>query len=551
MLMSTCCNGNNRKLLSRTLLSKNVLLKSTASTTSRKVNQFYPIIITTNTTTSTTTLSFTSSSLRSFSTIHNFQRNSSFEEDDYSTNPMNNSDSGAKTEEEKSIEEILRTKTSLTPSEIVNQLDRYIVGQGDAKRAVAIALRNRWRRQQLDGSIRDEIIPKNILMIGPTGVGKTEIARRLSKLAHAPFIKTEATKYTEVGFHGRDVDTIIRDLVDVGIQHTKDRLRSAYKTKAHELAEQKIIETLTGKKKPTPEDAAFRDWREQLRNGILDDKEIEVELPIEKPNAGMMRGGAAMGRGVQGTPIDIQDLLSPLFGASGGKTRKRRMKIKDCLPKLEESEVEKLLQTDIVIKEAIRSVEEDGIVFIDEIDKICSSFKDGHDASSEGVQRDLLPIIEGTTISTKYGNVKTDHILFIACGAFHSVKPSDMLAELQGRLPIRVELKGLTEKDLYRVLTEPETNILRQNIELLKTEGVDIEFSEDGVKEIARVAAEVNTTVENIGARRLITIVEKILEDISFNAPTLKGQKIVITEKEVQQHIGVLLKRADLKKFIL
>lgn len=382
-------------------------------------------------------------------------------------------------------------------------------------------------------------------------VGKTEIARRLSKLAHAPFIKTEATKYTEVGFHGRDVDTIIRDLVDVGIQHTKDRLRSAYKTKAHELAEQKIIETLTGKKKPTPEDAAFRDWREQLRNGILDDKEIEVELPIEKPNAGMMRGGAAMGRGVQGTPIDIQDLLSPLFGASGGKTRKRRMKIKDCLPKLEESEVEKLLQTDIVIKEAIRSVEEDGIVFIDEIDKICSSFKDGHDASSEGVQRDLLPIIEGTTISTKYGNVKTDHILFIACGAFHSVKPSDMLAELQGRLPIRVELKGLTEKDLYRVLTEPETNILRQNIELLKTEGVDIEFSEDGVKEIARVAAEVNTTVENIGARRLITIVEKILEDISFNAPTLKGQKIVITEKEVQQHIGVLLKRADLKKFIL
>ena len=369
-------------------------------------------------------------------------------------------------------------------------------------------------------------------------------------MANAPFIKTEATKYTEVGFHGRDVDTIIRDLLDVGIQHTKDRLRGAYKTKATELAENKIIETLTGKKKQNftaPDDSNFAEWRDKLRSGVLDDKEIEIELPVERQRP----AGAGMAAGRVQSPIDIQEILTPLFGGGGTKTKKRRMKIKDCLPKLEESEVDKLLQTDIVIKEAIRSVEEDGIVFIDEIDKICSSFKDGHDASSEGVQRDLLPIIEGTTISTKYGNVKTDHILFIACGAFHSVKPSDMLAELQGRLPIRVELKGLTEKDLYRVLTEPETNILKQNVELLKTEGLDLEFTEDGVKEIAKLASEVNTTIENIGARRLITIVEKILEDISFNAPNLKGQKVIISEKEVQQHVGALLKKADLKKFIL
>ncbi|EFC40612.1 ATP-dependent protease [Naegleria gruberi] len=479
-----------------------------------------------------------SSQQRLFSTLNNQIRNSQFEDEETSE---------TKTEEEKSIEEILRTKTSLTPSEIVSQLDRNIVGQADAKRAVAVALRNRWRRQQLDSSIKDEIIPKNILMVGPTGVGKTEIARRLSKLANAPFIKTEATKYTEVGFHGSDVDSIIRDLVEVGIQHTKDRLRAAYKTKAREFAENKIIETLTGKKKNSDE-SLFNEWRKQLRSGVLDDKEIEVELPVEKPR-GLPGAGNMQGR--MPPQVDIQDLLSPLFGGSGSKTKKRRMKIKECLPKLEESEVDKLLQTDVVIKEAIRSVEEDGIVFIDEIDKICSSYKDRHDASSEGVQRDLLPIIEGTTVSTKYGNVKTDHILFIACGAFHSVKPSDMLAELQGRLPIRVELKGLTEKDFNRVLTEPETNILRQNIELLKTEGVDLEFTPSGVNEIAKVAFEVNTTIENIGARRLITIVEKILEEISFNAPSMSGQKVVITDKEVQQHVGALLKKSDLKKFIL
>lgn len=336
-------------------------------------------------------------------------------------------------------------------------------------------------------------------------------------------------------------------MVEVGIQHTKDRLRAAYKTKAREFAENKIIETLTGKKKNSDE-SLFNEWRKQLRSGVLDDKEIEVELPVEKPR-GLPGAGNMQGR--MPPQVDIQDLLSPLFGGSGSKTKKRRMKIKECLPKLEESEVDKLLQTDVVIKEAIRSVEEDGIVFIDEIDKICSSYKDRHDASSEGVQRDLLPIIEGTTVSTKYGNVKTDHILFIACGAFHSVKPSDMLAELQGRLPIRVELKGLTEKDFNRVLTEPETNILRQNIELLKTEGVDLEFTPSGVNEIAKVAFEVNTTIENIGARRLITIVEKILEEISFNAPSMSGQKVVITDKEVQQHVGALLKKSDLKKFIL
>ncbi|KAL9653518.1 hypothetical protein ABK040_002151 [Willaertia magna] len=488
---------------------------------------------------------FKKSSSRCFSTNLSFQREE-FDEENSSFEPA----SSEKTAEEKSIEEILRVRTSLTPDEVVQQLNRYIVGQNDAKRAVAVALRNRWRRQQLDPSIRDEIIPKNILMVGPTGVGKTEIARRLSKLANSPFIKTEATKYTEVGFHGRDVDTIIRDLIEIGIQHTKERLRSAYKTKARTLAEDQVIFTLTGKKNTGvdgQDDSFYAGWREQLRKGYLDEKSIDITLP-EKPvrSQGLGRGGGG-GFGA----FDIQELMGMLGQQGGGKPVKRSYKIKDCLPKLEEQEIDKLLQTDVVIKEAIRSVEEDGIVFIDEIDKICSSYKDGHDASAEGVQRDLLPIIEGTTVSTKYGNVKTDHILFVCSGAFHSVKPSDMLAELQGRLPIRVELKGLTEQDLFKILTEPETNILKQNIELLKTEGVELEFTEGGVKEIAKVAAEVNTTVENIGARRLITITEKILEEISFNAPTMKGQKIVITEKEVQQHLNVLLKKADLKKFIL
>lgn len=536
------------------------MLGTAASRLSRlnqRVNQQFLVAVASSSSPSSskTNVLYKSNQHRCFSSLNSIQRSNQFDDDEFNSNinDSTNSDS-TKTEEEKSIEEILKETTSLTPSEIVNQLDRNIVGQADAKRAVAVALRNRWRRQQLDSSIRDEIIPKNILMVGPTGVGKTEIARRLSKLANAPFIKTEATKYTEVGFHGSDVDSIIRDLVEIGIQHTRERLRVAYKNKARDLAENKIIETLTGKKKSTDE-SLFSEWRKQLRSGVLDDKEIEVELPVDKPMARGAAGAAGLGgMGVGGkapSQIDIQDLLLPLFGGGNAKTKKRRMKIKDCLPKLEESEVDKLLQTDVVIKEAIRSVEEDGIVFIDEIDKICSSYKDRHDASSEGVQRDLLPIIEGTTVSTKYGNVKTDHILFIACGAFHSVKPSDMLAELQGRLPIRVELKGLTEKDLYRVLTEPETNILKQNIALLETEGVELEFTAEGINEIAKVAAEVNTTIENIGARRLITIVEKILEDISFNAPNMKGQKMVITEKEVQQHVGVLLKRADLKKFIL
>lgn len=475
-------------------------------------------------------------------------------------------------EEEKTIEEVLQNRTALTPAQIVSELNRYIIGQQDAKRAVAIALRNRWRRQQLSEEMRDEVTPKNILMIGPTGIGKTEIARRLSKLADAPFVKVEATKFTEVGFHGRDVDSIIKDLMDIGVQHTRDRLRRLYSKYARERAEDRIIESKLGtnirsssskssSKQKDVRDATHalaRELRQQLQDGDLDEEEVEIDLPVERGTRGQggaagAQGGGALGGGSGGgqfTMGDLQDFLSPFFSGSQ-RTKRKRLKIKDALPKLEEMEIEKLLSSETVTKETLRSVEQDGIVFVDEIDKVCSKYNEGHDASSEGVQRDLLPLIEGTTISTKYGNVKTDHILFVCCGAFHNVKPSDMISELQGRLPIRVELKSLTRQDLLKILTEPENSIIKQHCELLKTEGIDLEFTDDGIHEIARVADEINNTVENIGARRLITVVEKILEDISYHAPEMSGEKISIDEDHVQKHVGDLLKKSDLKKFIL
>jgi ATP-dependent HslUV protease ATP-binding subunit HslU len=430
--------------------------------------------------------------------------------------------------------------SALTPSQVVDELNRFIVGQTEAKKAVAIALRNRWRRHRLSDELKEEVLPKNILMIGPTGVGKTEIARRLAKLCQAPFIKVEATKFTEVGFHGRDVDQIIRDLMDIGITHTKTKLKEKYKDEAAKRVEEIILDHLVGKADP----AGRETYRGLLRNKELEEREIEVELPEKQAKP-------AIGGHINENIMQFQEMIQSMMSRSS-RVSLRKVKIKNARSTLEDAELDKMLNNDQVVKEAIRAVEEDGIVFIDEIDKICTGAKDyGHDASAEGVQRDLLPLIEGTVINTKYGNIKTDHILFIASGAFHSVKPADMLAELQGRLPIRVELKGLTEEDLVRILKEPEHNILKQNIELLKTEDVDLYFSEESIKELASVGAEINSTIENIGARRLLTVVEKVLEDISFNAPNLKGQRVEITKQLIREKVGDLLKKADLSKFVL
>ncbi len=435
--------------------------------------------------------------------------------------------------------------TSFTPREIVSELDRFIVGQHAAKRSVAIALRNRWRRQQIKGALKDEVLPKNILMIGPTGVGKTEIARRLAKLAQAPFIKVEATKFTEVGYVGRDVEQIIRDLLEVSISNNKDSLKKEIKAKAELNAEIRVIEALVGSSATNQTKEKFK---KMLRSGDLDNQEVEIELPSKSgmPLKSMEIPG--MPGGMMGM-INLGDIFGKGFGQ---KKEKRKLSVKQSYEHLLDEESEKLIDNDNLIKRAITNVEQDGIVFIDEIDKICGkNSKTSGEVSREGVQRDLLPLIEGSTVSTKYGTVKTDHILFIASGAFHVAKPSDLLPELQGRLPNRVELSPLSKDDFIRILKEPENNLIKQYVELISTEGVQLTFSDDAISEIANIASKVNEDIENIGARRLHTILEKVLEEISFSSSEKKIKKIEINEKYVKKQIGDIYKNNDLSKFIL
>jgi ATP-dependent HslUV protease ATP-binding subunit HslU len=436
--------------------------------------------------------------------------------------------------------------SSFTPREIVSELDRFIVGQKDAKRAVAVALRNRWRRQQLNEALREEVLPKNILMIGPTGVGKTEIARRLAKLAQAPFIKVEATKFTEVGYVGRDVEQIVRDLLETAILMTRERMRKQVAAKAELQAEERVLDALVGENASKETREKFR---KMLRDGEINDREIAVEVPD-------LQMGGMPTFDIPGVPggsvgmININDIMSKAFG--GKRTRSKRMTVAESYAVLLNSESDKLLDEDAVVREAITTVENNGIVFLDEIDKIASrSERVGADVSREGVQRDLLPLIEGTTVSTKYGAVKTDHVLFIASGAFHLAKPSDLLPELQGRLPIRVELKALTRDDFVRILTEPEASLIVQYTALMEVEGVKISFTDAAIAAIADLAAEINHGVENIGARRLHTVMEKLLEEISFTASEHSGETIVIDAKDVTERVGVLAKNADLSKFIL
>jgi ATP-dependent HslUV protease ATP-binding subunit HslU len=433
--------------------------------------------------------------------------------------------------------------TSFSPREIVSELDRFIVGQKDAKRAVAIALRNRWRRQQLPEDLKEEVLPKNILMIGPTGCGKTEISRRLARLAGAPFLKVEATKFTEVGYVGRDVDSIVRDLVEVGIGLVRETKRREVKAQAEKNAEERVLDALVG----AGSSPATRDsFRKRLRNNELNDKEIEIQVADSGPQLPTFDiPGGQVGM------LNLNDMLGKAFGQ---RTKPRRTTVAQAYDILIAQESDKLLDQDQIVQEAVRSVENDGIVFLDEIDKICARSESGRvgaDVSREGVQRDLLPLIEGTTVSTKYGPVKTDHVLFIASGAFHMAKPSDLLPELQGRLPIRVELKPLSVEDLRRILTEPEASLIKQYVALLATEGVSLAFTDDAINALADIAAQVNSTVENIGARRLQTVMERVLDEISFEAADKGGEMVRIDAAYVRGRIGDLAKNADLSKFIL
>ena len=438
-----------------------------------------------------------------------------------------------------------KENTSYTPKEIVSQLDRYIIGQNDAKKAVAIALRNRWRRQRVPENLREEILPKNILMIGPTGVGKTEISRRLAKLAQAPFLKVEATKFTEVGYVGKDVDQIIRDLMQIAMGMAQEKLRKKVKSQTEFNAEERVLDSLVGKNASLETRSKFR---AQLRSGKLDKKIIELDL--------LDTGSGAMPTfdvpGMPGSQVGMINLNEILGKGVGQRTKKRKVVIEKAYKPLMEEESDKLIDQEKIVSSAKEDTEQNGIVFLDEMDKICArSERVGGDISREGVQRDLLPIIEGTTVSTKYGPIKSDHILFIASGAFHLSKPSDLLPELQGRLPIRVELQALTKNDFIKILNEPENSLIKQYKALLKTEKIKLEFTKDSIEEIAKLATEINSNIENIGARRLHTVLEKLIENISFTAPERKGEKIMISSKQVKEEVGKLAKDKDLSRYIL
>ena len=435
--------------------------------------------------------------------------------------------------------------SALSPREIVSELDRFVIGQREAKKAVAVALRNRWRRQALTDEMKEEVLPKNILMIGPTGVGKTEISRRLSKLAQAPFIKVEATRFTEVGYVGRDVEQIIRDLIEIAIAMEREKKRKEVNAKAQQAAEEKVLDALVGNKASI---ATRESFRKRLRDGDLDNNEIEIE--VNENTAGMQSFEIPGMPGANVGMVNIGDILGKSVGGKKGK--KKKMKVKESHEILVAQESDKMIEEDKIIKEAKKYTEENGIVFLDEIDKVSArSDRVGGDVSREGVQRDLLPLIEGTTVNTKHGPIKTDHILFIASGAFQLAKPSDLLPELQGRLPIRVELSGLNEEDFKRILKEPDNSLIKQYKALLLTENVELEFTEDGIDMLAKISAEVNSSIENIGARRLHTIIEKVLDEISFHASDRPGEKVVIDKSYVEKNLGDLAKDTDLSKFIL